>query len=62
MAKLVIVNRDITERKRAEEQLKHNLFHDPRTNLSKPKALSRPPNKALFSERETQHGSTRSCS
>src|SRR5579871_5476387 len=29
VAKLVIVNRDITERRRAEEQLEHNLFHDP---------------------------------
>src|SRR5581483_5825214 len=31
VAKLVIVNRDITERKRAEQQLEHNLFHDPLT-------------------------------
>jgi diguanylate cyclase (GGDEF)-like protein/PAS domain S-box-containing protein len=33
VAKLVIVNRDITERKRAEEQLEHNLFDDPLTGL-----------------------------
>ncbi len=33
VAKLVIVNRDITERKRAEAQLEHNLFHDPLTGL-----------------------------
>lgn len=39
---LVIVNRDITERKRAEEQLEHNLFHDPLTNL---------PNRRLFLDR-----------
>jgi PAS domain S-box-containing protein len=29
----VIVNRDITERKRAEEMLEHNAFYDPLTNL-----------------------------
>ena len=33
VAKLVIVNRDISERKRAEQQLEHNLFHDPATSL-----------------------------
>src|SRR5437762_9396960 len=37
--RLVIVNRDITERKRAEEMLAHNAFHDGLTNL---------PNRALF--------------
>ncbi len=42
VAKLVIVNRDITERKWAEEQLEHNLFHDPMTGL---------PNRRLFLER-----------
>jgi diguanylate cyclase (GGDEF)-like protein/PAS domain S-box-containing protein len=40
--KLVIVNRDITERKRAEETLKHNALHDGLTNL---------PNRTLFLER-----------
>ena len=40
--KLVIVNRDITERKRAEEMLAHNAFHDVLTNL---------PNRALFLDR-----------
>jgi len=34
VAKLVIVNRDISERKRAEQQLEHNLFHDPLTGLA----------------------------
>src|SRR5580693_8228941 len=33
VAKLVIVNRDITQRKRAEQELEHNLFHDPLTGL-----------------------------
>jgi len=36
---MVIVNRDITERKRAEEMLAHNAFYDGLTNL---------PNRALF--------------
>jgi PAS domain S-box-containing protein len=39
---LVIVNRDITERKRAEEMLAHNAFHDSLTHL---------PNRALFLDR-----------
>ena len=42
VAKLVIVNRDITERKRAEAQLEYNLFHDPLTGL---------PNRRLFLDR-----------
>ncbi len=46
--KLVIVNRDITERKRAEEMLAHNAFHDSLTNL---------PNRALFLDR-LQHALT----
>jgi PAS domain S-box-containing protein len=39
---LVIVNRDITERKRAEALLDHQAFHDGLTNL---------PNRALFLDR-----------
>ena len=39
---LVIVNRDITERKRAEEMLAHNAFYDGLTNL---------PNRTLFLSR-----------
>jgi len=46
--KLVIVNRDISERKRAEEMLAHNAFHDGLTNL---------PNRALFLDR-LQHALT----
>jgi PAS domain S-box-containing protein len=40
--RLVIVNRDITERKRAEEALAHNALHDPLTDL---------PNRTLFLDR-----------
>ncbi|PYV63076.1 MAG: hypothetical protein DMG95_07915, partial [Acidobacteria bacterium] len=40
--RLVIVNRDITERKRAEEKLAHSSFHDGLTDL---------PNRALFVDR-----------
>jgi PAS domain S-box-containing protein len=50
VAKLVIVNRDITERKRAEEQLEHNLYHDPLTGL---------PNRRLFLDR-IEHAFARS--
>ena len=42
VTKLVIVNRDITEHKRAQEQLEHNLFYDPLTGL---------PNRRLFLDR-----------
>jgi diguanylate cyclase (GGDEF)-like protein/PAS domain S-box-containing protein len=49
VVKLVIVNRDITERKRAEQQLEHNLFHDPLTGL---------PNRRLFLDR-LQHSFAR---
>src|SRR5208282_5779184 len=45
VAKLVIVNRDVTERKRAEEQLEHNWFHDTLTGL---------PNRRLFLDRLQQ--------
>src|SRR5579863_7689020 len=45
VGKLVIVNRDVTERKRAEQQLEHNLFHDALTGL---------PNRRLFLDRLQQ--------
>jgi diguanylate cyclase (GGDEF)-like protein len=41
----IVVVRDITERKRFDEQLRHQAFHDPLTQL---------PNRALFMERLTQ--------
>jgi len=40
--RLVIVNRDVTERKRAEEALAHSVLHDTLTNL---------PNRTLFLDR-----------
>ena len=40
--RIVIVNRDITERKRAQEQLAHSTLHDGLTNL---------PNRTLFLDR-----------
>lgn len=49
-ARLVIVNRDITERKRAEEMLAHSALHDGLTGL---------PNRALFLDR-LQHAVARS--
>jgi PAS domain S-box-containing protein len=42
LGRLVIVNRDITERKRAEEMLEHRALHDILTEL---------PNRALFVDR-----------
>jgi len=45
VTKLVIVNRDITDRKRAEQQLEHNLFHDALTEL---------PNRRRFLDRLQQ--------
>jgi diguanylate cyclase (GGDEF)-like protein/PAS domain S-box-containing protein len=45
VTKLVIVNRDISERKRAEQQLEHNLFHDALTGL---------PNRRRFLDRLQQ--------
>ena len=50
LERLVIVNRDITERKRAEEMLEHRALHDGLTEL---------PNRALFVDR-LQHSLIRS--
>jgi PAS domain S-box-containing protein len=47
--RLVVVNRDVTERKRAEEMLAHNALHDSLTGL---------PNRDLFLDR-LQHALTR---
>jgi PAS domain S-box-containing protein len=49
--RLVIVNRDITERKRAEEMLAHSALHDGLTSL---------PNRTLFLDR-LQHAFARSA-
>ncbi len=49
VSKLVIVNRDVTERKRAEERAEHNSFHDLLTGL---------PNRQLFLDR-LQHAVSR---
>lgn len=49
--KLVIVNRDVTDRKRIEEMLAHHAVHDPLTDL---------PNRALFLDR-LQHAIVRAC-
>jgi PAS domain S-box-containing protein len=42
VAQLVIVNRDVTQRRRMEEQMEHNAFHDALTGL---------PNRLLFLDR-----------
>ena len=56
VAKMVIVNRDITERRRAEEQLEHNLFHDPLTGLpNRRRFLDRLENSFARSRREAGH-------
>ena len=38
----MVTSRDVTERRELEEQLRHQAFHDPLTNL---------PNRALFMNR-----------
>ncbi len=59
VVKLVIVNRDITERKRAEEQLEHNLFHDPLTGQpNRRQFLDRLDNAFARSRREAGHSYT----
>jgi diguanylate cyclase (GGDEF)-like protein/PAS domain S-box-containing protein len=49
VAGIVLNSRDVTERKRFEDQLTHRAFHDPLTNLA---------NRALFSDR-VQHALSR---
>src|ERR1700739_4574902 len=62
VAKLVTVNRDITERKRAEEQLEHNLFHDPLTGLPNRRSLlDRLQQAFLQAQRDPRRGYAAAC-
>ena len=61
VAKLVIVNRDVTDRKQAEEELEHNTFHDALTGLPNRPSFSIACSTCLHGRGATPSGSMQCC-